>query len=189
MKFGNFMKSSGFHADFTKSSRFHADFMKSTWKPYKSNNSTKTLQFHGVQWEGYVSGFHENRQIWRNLPDFTKSAGFRRDQFPGMVRPMFGFSHKRSTVIRVVNIEWDLFSPKNCSYLPAWGGMTAVKKMQLTNCNPILILGRDCSQTLNFSSMGRGSRKLQSRKYRPLTANQLLTALADSGGRARRTSP
>ena len=54
-------------ADFMKSSGFHADFMwismKSTWKPYKSNNSTKTLQFHGVQWEGYVSGFHEIRRI------------------------------------------------------------------------------------------------------------------------------
>ena len=32
-----------------------ADFMKSG-KPYKSTNSTKTLQFYGVHWEGYVSG-------------------------------------------------------------------------------------------------------------------------------------
>ena len=47
------------------------DFMKSTWKPYKSNNSTKTLQFYGVQWEGYASWF-----TW-NLLDFTvKSTRF-----------------------------------------------------------------------------------------------------------------
>ena len=77
-------------ADLTKSSRFH---VKSTCKPYKSNNSRKTVQFYGVQWEGYVSWF-----TW-NLLNFTKSARFHeisceirrisKDQLPGMVRPMF----------------------------------------------------------------------------------------------------
>ena len=68
----DFMKSGGFHVDFMKSGGFHVDFMKSTWKPYKSNNSTKPLQFHGVQWEGYVSGFHEICWISQNLPDFKR---------------------------------------------------------------------------------------------------------------------
>ena len=47
--FLDFMKSGRFHM---KSGGFH---VKSTCKPYKSNNSRKTLQFYGVQWEGYVS--------------------------------------------------------------------------------------------------------------------------------------
>ena len=54
-------------------SGFH---VKSTWKPYKSNNSRKTLQFHGVQWEGYVSWFH--------MKFATKDQ-----QLPGMITPMF----------------------------------------------------------------------------------------------------
>ena len=49
------MKSGGFYADFMwislKSGRFR---VKSTWKPYKSKIQEK-LQFHGVQWEDYVS--------------------------------------------------------------------------------------------------------------------------------------
>ena len=65
--------------------------MKSTWKPYKSNNSTKTLQFHGVQWEGYVSGFHEIRRISK-------------DQLPGMVRPMFSDS---DIVTLCKKIRWE----------------------------------------------------------------------------------
>ena len=60
-----FLKSAGFHVKF---GRFHMKFgrfhVKSTCKPYKSNNSRKTLQFYGVQWKGYVSWF-----TW-NLPDF-----------------------------------------------------------------------------------------------------------------------
>ena len=51
----------------SKSGRFH---VKSTWKPYKSNNSTKTLQFYGVQWEGYVS-WNPADFTW-NPPDFMK---------------------------------------------------------------------------------------------------------------------
>ena len=80
-----FMKFGGFH----KIWRISADFMKSTCKPYKSNNSRKTLQFYGVQWEGYVSGFHEICRISRNERPITrngkayvfnhvKSAGFRK---------------------------------------------------------------------------------------------------------------
>ena len=59
-----------------------AHFMRSTWKPYKSNNSRKTLQFHGVQWEGYVSGFHMQFAGFHKIhqisceipPHFMKSA-------------------------------------------------------------------------------------------------------------------
>ena len=56
-----------------KSGRFH---VKSSYKPYKSNNSRKTLQFYGVLWEGYVMFSHEIRRISK-------------DQLPGMVSPMF----------------------------------------------------------------------------------------------------
>ena len=63
------VKSGGFHANFMKSGRFH---VKSTWKPYKSKNSRKTLQFHGVQWEGYVMISHEICQISWNPPGFER---------------------------------------------------------------------------------------------------------------------
>ena len=66
-------------------------------------NSRKTLQFYAVQWEGYVSRFHEIHWISQNLLDFTKSTKFREicrisceirriskdQQLPGIEKPMF----------------------------------------------------------------------------------------------------
>ena len=66
---------------------FVADHMKSTWKPYKSNNSRKTLQFCGVQWKGYVSWF------------YMKSAGF----------------HEIHWILREIRrISWNLQRKTNC---------------------------------------------------------------------------
>ena len=61
MKSGRFhLKSSGFHL---KSGRFHLKsggfHVKSTQNLIKSDVSTKTLQFGGVQGGGYDPGFHE----------------------------------------------------------------------------------------------------------------------------------
>ena len=47
-----------------KSGRFH---VKSTYKPYKSSNSRKILQFHGVLWEGYVMFFTWNLLDFMNM--------------------------------------------------------------------------------------------------------------------------
>ena len=102
-------------ADFMWISWNLEDFMRSTWKPYKSNNSTKTLQFHGVQWEGYVSGFHEIRRISWNLPDFTKSTRFHelcrisKDQLPGMVRPMFCFCLVSEKTVKAMLISYGAY--------------------------------------------------------------------------------
>ena len=67
--------------------KFGAFHVKSTCKPYKSNNSRRTLQFYVVQWEGYVSGFHEIRRISKD------------QQLPGMVRPMLLFIHSYVIII------------------------------------------------------------------------------------------
>ena len=56
--------------------KFGGFHVQSTYKPYKSNNSRKTLQFYGV--EGYVMFSHEIRRISK-------------DQLPGMISPMFEF--------------------------------------------------------------------------------------------------
>ena len=77
---GFHMKSGRFHETHKKSARFH---VKSTWKPYKSKNSRKTLQFHGVQWEGYVMISHEIRRISCEICPISK------DHLPGMVISMF----------------------------------------------------------------------------------------------------
>ena len=61
----------------------------STCKSYKSNNSRKTLQFYAVQWEGYVSGFHEIHRISKD------------QQLPGMVRPMFSLFFTQVTASTV----------------------------------------------------------------------------------------
>ena len=71
------MNSGRFHM---KPNGFH---MKSPYKPYKSNNSRKTLQLYGVQWEGYVMISHEIRWISCEIRRISK------DQLPGMVRLMF----------------------------------------------------------------------------------------------------
>ena len=62
------------------------DFM---WNPpgnLINQRIQQKLQFHGVQWEGYVSWFH--MKSTRNPPDFMKSAT-KDQQLPGMVRSMF----------------------------------------------------------------------------------------------------
>ena len=56
--------------------------VRSTWKPYKSNNSRKTLQFHGVQGKAMSYDF-----TW-SPPNFMKSTT-KDQQLLGMVRHMF----------------------------------------------------------------------------------------------------
>ena len=98
MKFGGFHKKSGrFHM---KLGRFHMKcggfHLKSTYKPYKSNNSRKTLQFYGVLWEGYVMFSHEICRISCKIHRISK------DQLPGMVSPMFSFVGLRYTTQAVI---------------------------------------------------------------------------------------
>ena len=82
--------------DFMKSSRFHVDFMKFTSKPYKSNNSRKTLQFHVLQWEGYVSGFH------------MKFAGFHeiRNERPTIARNGKAYVWSLDYIVRISLMLW-----------------------------------------------------------------------------------
>ena len=64
-----------------KSGGFRADFMRISWNPPENliNQITqqKLFKFHGVQWEGYVSGFHEIRRISKDqLPRHGKAYVF-----------------------------------------------------------------------------------------------------------------
>ena len=94
-----------------------ADFMKSTWKHYKSNNSRRTHQFHGVQWEGYVSWFHVKFTGFH-----VKFAGFHeiRSERPianWIVRPMFYTVSELSISNVLVNSECLCISAKTIEYL------------------------------------------------------------------------
>ena len=80
--------------------------MKFTCKPYKSNNSRKTLQFYAVHLEGYVSGFHEilriSSEILRISSEILRIS--KDQQLPGMVKPMFEslLWHKKVNAISVI---------------------------------------------------------------------------------------
>ena len=73
----------GDHPKSSHSMKFGGFHVKSTYKTYKSNISTKTLQFYGVLWEGYVMFSREIRRILCEIHRISK------DQLPGMVSPMF----------------------------------------------------------------------------------------------------
>ena len=90
------VKSVGFHEIQQISCRFHVDFMKFTSKPYKSNNSRKTLQFHVLQWEGYVSGFH------------MKFAGFHeiRNERPTIARNGKAYVWSLDYIVRISLMLW-----------------------------------------------------------------------------------
>ena len=151
-----FMKSSGFHMKSgrfqVKSSRFH---VKSTQNLIKSDVSTKTLQFGGVQGGGYDPRFHEI-QGHSPSPAFIKLNSF---GWNICFYKVLGGFHE----IRRISCEIERPLARNCNPM-FWilVFMTASWVEPLTPGLPELLLRifADCIQGLSFNACNFGFRSI-----------------------------